>query len=93
MQMAEAVGLAAETVDLAAEAADLDESKVAREVGVEDLAGLEVVVNVGRPVGVAGRDPEPPDDEGLRVPAAEEFNPGEEADCLDTELPLEAGSS
>lgn len=90
--VAEAVGLAVEMVGLVAETADFDESKVAREVGVEDLEGLAAKVNVGRPVGVAGRDPGPPDEEGRRIPAPEEFNPGEEADCLDAKLPLVAGS-
>lgn len=79
----ETVGLAAETVDLVNDA---------REVGVEDLEGLGAEVTVGRPVGVAGLDPGPPDDEGLRIPELEEFNPGEEADCLDTKLLLAAGS-
>ncbi|KAJ6690181.1 hypothetical protein OIU85_006461 [Salix viminalis] len=95
----EVVGLAAETVGLAAETVGLDEDRVAREVGVDDLEGLEPVVTMGRPVGVEGRpvgveglDPGPPDDEGLRNAAPEEFNPGEEADCLDTKLPLSIGS-
>lgn len=61
-------------------------------VGVEGLDDLEDVVNVGRPVGVAGRDPGPPDDEGLLVPPLEELNPGEEVGCLDTKLVLPAGS-
>lgn len=68
------------------------EVRVAREVGVAGLEGLVVAVNVGRPVGVAGLDPGPPDDDGLRIPALEEFNPGEEAGCLDTKLLLAAGS-
>ena len=45
-----------------------------------------------RPVGVAGRDPGPPDDEGLLVPLLEKLNPGEEVDGLDTKLFLPAGS-
>lgn len=97
--VAETVGLAARTVDLVvatvglvAETEGLVEGKVALEVGVEDLEGLDAVVNVGRPVGVAGLDPGPPDDEGLRVPALEWFNPGEEAACLDTKLLLVVGS-
>ncbi|KAF9676919.1 hypothetical protein SADUNF_Sadunf08G0053400 [Salix dunnii] len=88
----EVVDLAAETVGLAAETVGLDEDSVAREVGVDDLEGLEPVVTVGHPVGVEGLDPGPPDDEGLRIAAPEEFNPGEEADCLDTKLPLPLGS-
>lgn len=62
---------------------DLVEGKAGREEGVEDLEGLDDAINVDRPVGVAGLDPKPPDDDGLRVPALEEFNPGEEAGCLD----------
>lgn len=77
---------------LAEETAGLFEGKVAREVGVEDLEGLDVVVNVGRPVGVAGLDPGPPDDEGRRIPTLEEFNPGEEAGCFETKLLLAIGS-
>jgi len=88
----EVVDLAAETVGLAAEIVGLDEDRVAREVGVDDLEGLEPVVSVGRPVGVEGLDPGPPDDEGLRIAAPEEFNPGEEAGFLDTKLPLRTGS-
>lgn len=87
-----ALGLVAEAVVLVVETVGFDEGKEAREVGVEDLEGLDAVVNMGRPVGVAGLDPGPPDDEGLRIPAPEEFNPGEEADCLDTKLPLAAAS-
>lgn len=79
-------------VSLAEETVVLLEGKVAREVGVEDLEVLDVVVNVGRPVGVAGLDPGPPDDEGLRITTLEEFNPGEEADCFETKLLLVVGS-
>jgi hypothetical protein len=61
-------------------------------VGVEDLDDFEAVVNEERPVGVAGRDPGPPDDEGLRVPPLEELNTGEEVCCLDAKLVLPAGS-
>lgn len=69
----------------------LDEVKVGREVGVVALEGLEEeVVNVGRLVGVAGLDPGPPADEGLRVPA--EVKPGDEVGCLGTKLLLTAGS-
>lgn len=89
----ETVDLAEETVDLAAETVGLFDGKVALDVGVEDLEGLDGAVNVGRPVGVAGLDPGPPDDDGLRVPALEEFNPGDEVGCLDTKLLLTAGSA
>jgi hypothetical protein len=61
-------------------------------VGVEDLDDFEAVVNEERPVGVAGRDPGPPDDEGLRVPPLEELNTGEEVCCLDAKLVLPTGS-
>lgn len=61
------------------------EGNVDRAVGVEDLEGLEDVVAVNRPVGVAGLDPDgvtglepgPPDDEGLRIPVLEELNAGD----------------
>lgn len=96
--VAEVEVLVAETMDLLVEIVVLDvgavvlfEDKVVR-VGVEGLDDFEVVVNVGRPVGVAGRDPGPPDEDGLLVPPLEELNPGEEADCLDTKLVLPAGS-
>ncbi|KAE8681233.1 hypothetical protein F3Y22_tig00111336pilonHSYRG00028 [Hibiscus syriacus] len=57
--------------------AEIDgDCNVARDVGVDDLAGLDAV-NVGRRVGVAGLEPGPPDDEGLRVPV--ELNPGDKA--------------
>lgn len=56
-----------------------------REVGVEGLDDFEDVVNVDRPVGVAGLDPGFPDDEGLLVPPPETVNPGEEA-CLETKV-------
>lgn len=64
----------------------LEEESVPREVGVEDLEGLEDV-NVGRPVGVAGLDPPPgvtglepgpPDEGGLdpRPPDEGGLDPG-----------------
>lgn len=64
------------------------------EVGVEGLeGGFELVVSVDDlPVGVAGLDPGPPDDEGLRVAPLEELNPGEEVGCLDVRWFLVAGS-
>jgi hypothetical protein len=85
-------GLVAETEGLVAETEGLVEGKVALDVGVEDLEGLDADVNVGRPVGVAGLDPGPPDDGGLRGPL-EVFNPGEETACLDTKFVLVVGSS
>ncbi|PON39821.1 hypothetical protein TorRG33x02_341700 [Trema orientale] len=85
------VGLAVD-VGLVADTVGLLEVNVGLEVGVDGLVGLDAVVNEGRPVGVAGLDPGPPDDDGLRVPAPEEFNPGDETGCLDTKLLL-AGSS
>lgn len=89
---AETEDFAAETVDLAAEIVGLFDGKVALEVGVEGLEDLDAVVNVGRAVGVTGLDPGPPDDDGLRNPALEEFNPGDEACCLDAKLLRTAGS-
>lgn len=92
--LAGAVGLAEGTVDL---------------VGVEDREGLDAMVadgldavidegleaeaKVGRPVGVAGLDPRPPEEEGLRTPALDVFNPGAKTDCLDARLFLAVGSS
>jgi hypothetical protein len=87
------VVLVAETEGLVAETEGLVEGKVALDVGVEGLEGLDADVNVGRPVGVAGLDPGPPDDGGLRGPTLEVFNPGEEAACLDTKFVLVVGSS
>lgn len=90
-----AVGVEDLAVDLDNGVEDLAETvglvggKVGREVGVDGLEGLDVAVNVERPVGVAGLDPAPPDDEGLRSPALEtEFNPGDEEGCLETKLLL-----
>lgn len=59
--------------DLAVEATGLTEGKVALEVGVEALEGLDVELR-GRPVGVADLVEVaffPPDDEGLPFPAEE----------------------
>uniref|UniRef100_A0A0E0BWY3 Uncharacterized protein n=1 Tax=Oryza meridionalis TaxID=40149 RepID=A0A0E0BWY3_9ORYZ len=59
--------------DLGAGGPDL-EGTVARDVGVEGLEPLEVLVSAGRPVGVEGLDELdvcPPEDDGLRVVAAE----------------------
>lgn len=89
--VAETAGLTVELVVLDVATTDLVEGKVAR-VGVEGLDDFEVEVNVGRPVGVAGRDPGPPDDEGLLVPPLEELSPGDEVGCLDTKVVLPAGS-
>lgn len=73
------------TVGFAAATIVLVEGIDVREVGVEGLDDFEDVVNVDRPVGVAGLDPGFPDDEGLLVPPPEAVNPGEEA-CLETKL-------
>lgn len=89
--VAETAGLTVELVVLDVATTDLVDGKVAR-VGVEGLDDFEVEVNVGRPVGVAGRDPGPPDDEGLLVPPLEELSPGDEVGCLDTIVVLPAGS-
>lgn len=83
-------GLAAEIVGLVEDTVSLLEGKVALEVGVDGLDVLDAV-NDGRPVGVAGLDPGPPEEDGLRAPALDEFNPGEEAGCLDTKLLLAGG--
>lgn len=96
-------GLVVEPGYLFAETEGLIDDNVALEVGVEDLVGLDapVVETVdldgvddldGRPVGVVGLEPGPPDDEGLRVPELEEFNREGGAGCFDTKLPLVAGS-
>lgn len=88
----ESVGFVVETAGLVEESAGLVEDKVGREVGVGDLEGFDDAVNVERPVGVEGLDPGPPDDEGLRTPVLEIFNPGEEAGCLDAKLLRTGGS-
>lgn len=97
--MAEVEGLVVETiVGLVVDIVVLDAAIVVLvegiefRVGVEDLDDFEAVVNEERPVGVAGRDPGPPDDEGLRVPPLEELNTGEEVCCLDAKLVLPTGS-
>lgn len=89
----ESVGFVVETAGLVEESAGLVDDKVGREVGVEDLEGFDDGVNVERPVGVEGLDPGPPDDEGLRTPVLELFNPGEKDGCLDTKLLRTGGSS
>lgn len=91
--VAETMGLVEETEVLVVPAI-LVEGMVVREEDVEGLDGVETLVNVGRPVGVADLDPKFPDDEGLLVPppadagllvpTPEEVNPWEEAGCLDT---------
>lgn len=88
----ESVGFVVETTGLVEESAGLVEDMVGREVGVEDLEGFDDAVNVERPVGVEGLDPGPPDDEGLRTPVLELFNPGEETGCLETKLLRTGGS-
>lgn len=82
--------------DLAAGATTLVEGKMPREEGVVDLEGFVVEGNVGRPVGVAGRevaDVSPPDNEGLFLPLLEEFCPDGEVGCLGAMLLLEGGSA
>lgn len=72
------------------------ESKVACELGVEDLEGLVVEGNVDRPVGVAdlrGAFVVPPDSEGFLLPILEEFNVDGKVGCLDAVLLFEAGSN
>lgn len=59
----------------------------------ETTEGLEAEVKVGRPVGVAGLDPGPLEEEGLLTPALDVFNPGAKTDCLDARLFLAVGSS
>lgn len=97
-----AAGLLEVNVDLEVGVEDLEGLGAEVDVGLEavvdvDLGaafsvGLADEDNVGRPVGVAGLDPGPPEDEGLRIPALELFNPGDGADCLDDKLLREAGS-
>ncbi|CAA3024444.1 Hypothetical predicted protein [Olea europaea subsp. europaea] len=53
---------------------------------------LDVELNVGRPVGVAALDPGPPDEEGLRSPPVEVFNPRDDTGCLDNKWLLLASS-
>lgn len=86
-----AARLVVEPAGLFAETEGLVDDNVALEVGVEDLEGLDAPVSDERPVGVAGLEPGPPDDEGLRIPAPEELNPEGGAGCFDTKLPLVAG--
>lgn len=97
-----AAGLLEVNVDLEVGVEDLEGLGAEVDVGLEAVAdvdlgaafsvGLADEDNVGRPVGVAGLDPGPPEDEGLRIPALELFNPGDGADCLDDKLLREAGS-
>lgn len=90
--VADVTGFAAEVTGLVADSEGFDDDNVARVVGVDDLVGLDAPVNVWRPVGVAGLEPGPPDDEGLRMPVVEEFNPGDRAGCFGAKLPLAADS-
>lgn len=46
-------------------------------------ADLDVVLAVESPVGVAGREPGPPEEDGLRSPPLEVFSPGDLLGCLD----------
>jgi hypothetical protein len=83
------VVLVEETTGLVVATVVLVEGMDVREVGVEGLDDFEDVVNVDRPVGVAGLDPVlTDDDKGLLAPPPEELNLGEEACCLDTKLVL-----
>lgn len=59
---------------------------------VEVKVDLDVELTVGRPVGVAGLDPGPPEEDGRRSPPVEVFNPGDEFCCLDDKLLLTACS-
>ncbi|KAE9465227.1 hypothetical protein C3L33_02877, partial [Rhododendron williamsianum] len=89
------VGLEVGVEDLEGLGAEVDvglEAVVDVDLGAAFSVGLADEDNVGRPVGVAGLDPGPPEDEGLRIPALELFNPGDGADCLDDKLLREAGS-
>lgn len=82
--------------DLTGGATGFVESKVARELGVEDLEDLVVEGNVDRPVGVAdlrGAVFVPPDGEGFLLPILEEFNMDGNVGCLDAILLFEAGSN
>lgn len=88
----ETVGLIAAGEGLLEAAVGLIEDKVGRDVGVEDLDGLEFV-GVSRPVGVAGLDPGPPDDEGRRLTPPDVLCPGEETGCRDTTLVLTVAGS
>lgn len=77
--------------DLGVGVEDLEGLDVVFEVdlGTEFGPGLEdAPPNVGRPVGVAGIDPGPPEDVGLRGPPLEVFNPGDDNGCLDATMLL-----
>ncbi|GJW59371.1 hypothetical protein Tco_0108706 [Tanacetum coccineum] len=66
-----------------------DEANVGRLVGVAGLpaglAGLPLE-EAGLPLEEAGLEPGPPEEEGLRSPVLEVFNPGDDIGCLDTML-------
>ncbi|KAG6383321.1 hypothetical protein SASPL_156931 [Salvia splendens] len=59
---------------------------------VEVKVDLDIELTVGRPVGVPGLDPGPPEEVGRRSPAVEVFSPGDETCCLDDKLLLAACS-
>ncbi|KAL5991475.1 hypothetical protein ACLOJK_012384 [Asimina triloba] len=98
--------LAAGTEGLTEGAAGFDEGIVALDgtegldVGVEGREVLAVACNVGRAVGVAGRDvaerdadeTSPPDDEGRRAPTLDDVTPVDDIGCLLSVFPLEAVS-
>ncbi|KAL3838094.1 hypothetical protein ACJIZ3_022685 [Penstemon smallii] len=86
---------------------DLEDFDVVDDI-LEDVVdvGLATVLNMGlfdadvkldldveRPVGVAGLDAGPPEEDGLRSPPLEESKPGDVVGCLDDILLLAAGSS
>lgn len=101
--LAGTVGLLEGNVALEVGVEDLEGLDTVVDVGLDAVVDVDLgaVVSVGlaaeaiveRPVGVTGLDPGPPDDEGLRTPILEVFNPGDKAECLDAECDLEAGSS
>lgn len=97
-KVAREVGVAdLEGLDMATDAAldvvviDGFEPVVRAGLGAEIMVDLDVALKVGRPVGVEGLDP--PDDEGLRSPALDVVNPGDEVACLDGKLFLTAVST
>ncbi|KAL6977460.1 hypothetical protein U1Q18_026260 [Sarracenia purpurea var. burkii] len=89
------VGLVEGNVDRELGVEDREGLDTVVEVTLDDAIGVGLdaeAINVGRPVGVEGLDPGPPEDEGLRFPALEVFNPRDEAGCLDPKMLFAAGS-
>lgn len=71
------------------------DGKESREVGVDGLDDLEAAGNVERLVGVVGLDDTevgPPEVDDRRFPTNDELELEDDVGCLDTELPLVAGS-